>query len=174
MDNEKLVEWLKRLYSVKERVIFGLVALVLAFRVYQIMTGQIGTPPADEEPVGPRMPIPNIELPQRQPQPPVPPLEPYKVLYTQPHMFEERRPDEGTGPGDESGETADFQLNSIQKTAQGPMAIIYNKKGGRKSFVRKGQSFESDFTVTDINVEKKTVTVFNSATKKTFTLSVEE
>ena len=72
MDNEKLIEWLKRLYGVKERLVFGLVACILAFRVYQILV--VKPPEEDLGKPGQLIEIPGIEPvpgPKPKPRPPI-------------------------------------------------------------------------------------------------------
>jgi len=64
-------------------------------------------------------------------------------------------------------------LDSIQKTPYGLMAII-RRKGGRKSFVRVGQTFESDFKLTNIDLDNRTVDVVDSQTNKTYRLSISD
>lgn len=171
MDNEKLLEWLKRLYGVKERLIFGLVVCVLAFRVYQILVvpNTTSAPP----PPPPPMDIPGTDPPPPPVQKPVPPITEWVDLYRKPTMFEEQTA-QSKGEQGPTDRVQDFVLDSIQKSGGSPLAFIRSKKGGRKYFVRTGETFESDFTVVRIDADKMTVDVRNSETKKTVTLSVEE
>jgi len=172
MDKEKLLEWLKRLSGIKERLVFGLVVCVLAFRVYQILYGGSGEP-VEPQKASPR-PIPGIEeLPPKVLRPP-PPIVEWRPLHRKPTMFEDPGRGSSGGGGDvEEDRMKEFTLDSIQISGGTPMAFI-RKKGGGAYFVRVGEVFESDFTVTAIDVGKKTVDVRDSETKKTTTLSVKE
>jgi len=171
MDNEKLIEWLKRLYGVKERLVFGLVACILAFRVYQILVVK----PPDDDPGRPESPIeiPGMKPVQLSAVKPVAQFSEWMDLYRKPTMFEERIADSigEEGPPDRM---QDFVLDSIQTSGGSPMAFIRSKKGGRKYFVREGETFESDFTVVKIDEGQKAVDVRDSETKETVTLSIKE
>ena len=169
MDNEKLLEWLKRLYGVKERLVFGLVACILAFRVYQILVVK----PPEDDPDGPGEPIaiPGIEAVKPPPRKPVAPFTEWVDLYRKPTMFEERVAD-STGDEGPPDRMKDFVLDSIQMAGGSPMAFIRSNK--KSYFVPEGEIFESDFTVMKIDVGKKTVDVRDSETKKTVTLSIKE
>ena len=171
MDNEKLIEWLKRLYGVKERLVFGLVACILAFRVYQILVVK----PPEEDPgiLEPPIEIPGIAAVPAATRTPIAPFTEWADLYRKPTMFEERTPD-STGDDGQTDRMQDFVLDSIQTSGGSPMAFIRSKTGGRKYFAREGETFESDFTVVKIDDGKKTVDVRDSETKKTVTLSIKE
>jgi len=170
MDKDKLLEWLKRLYSVKERLVFGLVASVLAFRVYQILYG--GFEDTTERSNPDPMEIPGIELPPQKVQKPVPPLVEWQPIYVKPDMFTER--DRDSGPKTEQEDRMqDFTLDSIQMSGGKPMAFI-RKKDGKSYFVYEGGVFESDFTVTAIDAVGNTVDVRDSETNKVTTLSIPE
>jgi len=174
MDKEKFLAWLKQLYSIKERLIFGLVACVLAFRVYQILSGGELAPPAPEfqslEPMEidiAKEPAPTVVKPEGV-------FEQWQPLYAKPDMFTPRERTVGSGgEGAEEERIRDFTLDSIQKSGDKLLAFIRGK-GGRTYFVREGQTFESDFRVVKIDDGKKTVDVYDSETKKTFTLSVKK
>lgn len=171
MDKEKLIEWLKRLYGVKERLVFGLVACVLAFRVYQIL--DVKPPPPEGSGLGPPINIPGIEPVPAPILTPRPTIAEWMDLYRKPTMFEERA---DKPKGDDEGtpdRMQDFVLDSIQMSAGRPMAFIRSKKGGKRYFAPEGETFESDFTVVKIDAEKKTVDVRDSETGKIITLSIE-
>jgi len=170
MDKEKLLEWLKRLYGVKERLVFGLVASVLAFRVYQILYGGFEDTVAPAEPQ--MMPIPGIETPPKKVQKPVPPLTEWQSIYAKPDMFTERGRDSGP-KSEQENRVQDFTLDSIQISGGKPMAFI-REKGGRSYFVFEGGVFESDFTVMAIDAVRKTVDVRDSETNEVTTLSIPE
>ena len=171
MDNEKLLEWLKRLYGVKERLVFGLIACVLAFRVYQILVvSQVPiTPPVPPKPIE----ISNLGPVTTPPRPLDEPISGYVVLYRKPTMFEERKKTDSVDKDGAPNRMQDFVLDSIQTSGGSPMAFI-RKKGGRTIFAKENDTFESDFTVVKIDVVNKTIVVRDSETKKEVTLSIKE
>lgn len=171
MDNEKLLEWLKRLYGVKERLVFGLIACVLAFRVYQILVVPPPQPPDDG--LGAAIEITGLEPVTPAPRKPEIPITEWVGLYRKPTMFEERKVEAGSNKEGPPNRMKDFVLDSIQMSGGSPMAFI-RKKGGRTIFAKENDTFESDFTVVKIDVTNNTIDVRDSETKETVTLSIKE
>ncbi len=172
MDKEKLLEWVKRLWGVKERLVFGAMACVLAFRVYQILTASPLGGTAGGEPVKPPQEIPYKLPEQKRVRPAQPPVEEFAIIWRSPDMFTERGRDETQNNGEED-KLSGFTLDSIQKSGNTFVAVLKRKDGGSE-FVSEGQTFGSDLKVTKIDAVKQEVKVFDNETKKTLTLSVEK
>jgi len=172
MDKEKLLEWVKRLWGVKERLVFGAVACVLAFRVYQILTANPLNGGDDGE-----LPKPPQEIPYKLPErkrvrPTPPPVEEFAIIWRTPDMFTERGRDEKKSNGEED-KLSGFTLDSIQKSGNTFIAVLKREDGGSR-FVSEGETFGSDLKVTKIDADKTEVEVFDNETKRTLTLSVEK
>jgi hypothetical protein len=173
MDNEKLQAWLLKAWNVKERIVFGLVVCVLAFRAYQLMPHKVNLL-TREIPLATPGAIPFTELPQVNQPMQAPPRDSWNELYKRgskrTNMFMEGRGGSGGGGGEEGAETS-LILHTMQSSPRGPMAQL-SVEGGQKQYVREGDVFQSDYTVVKIDLKNGIVEVLDSATKKTIKLKL--
>jgi hypothetical protein len=165
---DKVQKIVEGLWNNKERMVLGIMILVLLGNIYNVLN------PPKNMPLPPR-PVPSSTPEGIQPNPPPPspqkrPAEDWSSVYKRNPFWYFSTPASAGGGGKQVQEKPDIAVTMIRSIAGKPRARL--KTASREGWYTEGQKFES-FELQKIDTQNNTCQVYSERHGKVFTIALE-
>lgn len=154
------------LWQNKERLVLGLLVVVLSYRVYKVVSEQPEPPKLPEPPMGGTFKAPDLPGP-----PPPPATENYSSLHSRNPFWYYSNPPTGSDSQAESAEEEEIYLLGIQALPRGRGYTAQIRTKAAKWY-REGEEFES-YKVLKIDPKSQEVEVYSGKSGNTITLRMQ-
>ncbi len=168
---ENVEKWLRKALEYKERIVLGALILALVFSIYQVFNP--GGADNDDEPPKPPEQIPAPKIPEEARRASVDRGQ-FNTIYSPRNIFQEITTSGGDGASVVSDEESELEkklrLINVQESSGKKYATIRWERSRGRTY-KEGATFQSDYTIIEIDVDKEEVALRSSRSGKVFRFS---